>query len=202
MARGSLLPGIAKVDAPQLQCFTSRRGLGMKALCVLLIAVSTILVATIDAADARRGGRFFRGPHNGGKLLPHTPRKSYTPDVLTVDQLVDCLKTSEMMDQASDAIEAKRAVLKTKNDNIDRTKVEIDLREPRVNTRSKSEVDRFNNDVRQLNAMIVSYRADQEAFNSDVRSHNAALAPFNARCEKKYYADDMEAAQKVVEASK
>ncbi|MEH2542102.1 MULTISPECIES: hypothetical protein [unclassified Bradyrhizobium] len=106
------------------------------------------------------------------------------------------------MDKASDAIDANRAMLKSKIDSIDRTKAEIDLREPRVNTRIKSEVDRFNNDVRQLNAMIVSYRADQEAFNNDVRSHNAALAPFNAKCEKKYYVDDMEAAQKLVEASK
>jgi hypothetical protein len=175
----------------------------MKAFCVFLIAVATTLVAMIDAADARRGGRFFSSlARSGGSALAHAPRKSYTSDVLTVDQLVDCLKTSEMMDKASDATDAKRAVLKTKNDNIDRTKAEIDLREPRVNTRMKSEVDRFNNDVRQLNAMIVSYRADQEAFNNDVRSHNAALAPFNAKCEKKYYADDMESAQKVVEASK
>jgi hypothetical protein len=175
----------------------------LKAFCVLLIAVGATLVATIDAADARRGGRFFSSVvRSGASALAHTPRKSYTSDVLTVDQLVDCLKASEMIDQASDAIEAKRAALKTKSDNIDRTKAEIDLREPRVNTRSKSEVDRFNNDVRQHNAMIVSYRADEDAFSSDVRSHNAALAPFNAKCEKKYYADDMEAAQKVIEASK
>jgi hypothetical protein len=174
----------------------------MKVFCVLLIAVSATLVATIDTADARRGGRFFSSvARSGASALAHTPRKSYTSDVLTVDQLVDCLKTSEMIDQASDAIEAKRAVLKTKSDSIDQTKVEIDLREPRVNTRSKSEVNRFNNDVRQLNAMIVSYRAGQETFNTDVVSHNAALAPFN-KCEKKYYADDMEAAQKVVGASK
>jgi hypothetical protein len=173
----------------------------MKAFCVLLIAVATTLVAMIDSADARRGGRFFSSLARGGGSA-HASRKSYTSDVLTVDQLVDCLKTSEMMDKASDAIEAKRAGLKTKNDNIDRTKAEIDLRESRVNTRIKSEVDRFNNDVGQLNAIIASYRADQEAFNNDVRSYNAALAPFNAKCEKKYYADDMESAQKVVEALK
>jgi hypothetical protein len=197
-----LLPGIVERHRPRLHCLISV-GAGMKALCILLTAVATTLVATIDEADARRGGRFFSGAARaGGNALLHAPRKSYTPDVLTVDQLVDCLKTSELMDKASDAIDANRATLKSKIDSIDRAKAEIDLREPRVNTRIKSEVDRFNNDVRQLNAMITSYRADQETFNNQVQSHNAALAPFNAKCEKKYYVDDMEAAQKLVEASK
>jgi hypothetical protein len=175
----------------------------MKAFCILLTAVTAPLIVTIDEADARRGGRFFSGAARGaGNALLHAPRKNYTPDVLTVDQLVDCLKTSELLDRASDAIDANRAMLKSKVDSIDRTKAEIEHREPRVNIRIKSEVDRFNNDVRQLNSMIASYRADQEAFNNDVRSHNAVLAPFNAKCEKKYYVDDMEAAQKLVEASK
>src|SRR5690242_7805823 len=123
----------------------------MKPSCVLFIAMIATLVATIDAADARRGGRFFSGAARGGaNALLHTPRKSYTPDVLTVDQLVDCLKTSELIDTSSNAIDAKSVMLTSKADSIDRKRTEIELREPLVNTRVKSEVDRFNGDVRQL----------------------------------------------------
>lgn len=169
--------------------------MGRAFACVLGIASLFV----IDAADARGGGRFLGGlvARGAGSAVTHGMRKSYTPDTLTVDQLVSCLKRASALDQESEDIESKRSELKTAVDKIDAYKSELDTKQARLNRYSQRAIDDFNSAVQAYNAMVVNERNSQSSFNTAVNAHNVSADAYNASCAKKYFADDLEQARKL-----
>ena len=96
--------------------------------CVCLCA---IMIGTSEAADAGSLGKFLSGliargvvrgtahSMDGSAYTPNVPSKSYTPNVLTVDQLVRCLKEASMLDEQSDPLERKRTELQSAGKEVD-----------------------------------------------------------------------------------
>ncbi|MBX9846296.1 MAG: hypothetical protein K2Z80_31270 [Xanthobacteraceae bacterium] len=162
------------------------------------------IVATlfaIESADARRFGRFVsgmaRGAIQGGAEagVRSYVTKSYGPDVLTVDQLVSCLKRAGSLDEESEQLEAKRTSLQDAQKDLDAFAERVERKRRTTDTRSQRQVDSFNSDVDAYNASVRRVKAQREEFNRQVDAHNSSASMFNMSCAKKYYADDMERAR-------
>jgi predicted neutral ceramidase superfamily lipid hydrolase len=156
------------------------------------------LIAT-GPADARGLGRFLGGLVARGAVsgVTHGMRKSYTPDVLTVDQLVQCLKKASALDQESNDVESKRTELRAAVGQIDRLKTQIETKRATLNRYSQQAVDDFNADVELYNAAVNAGRSRESYLNAVVDLHNANVESYNAVCAKQYCADDMEQARKL-----
>ncbi|MBX9825108.1 MAG: hypothetical protein K2Y27_08935 [Xanthobacteraceae bacterium] len=154
-----------------------------------------VLAALGDAADARRGGRFVSGFARG---MAHTGigSKTYGADTLTVQQLTDCLKRAEALDNESASIESDRNQVQSKFSQVDSLKAELDRSQAMLNRSSQAAIDRFNADVRRYNAFVSEARSTQASFNSKIDQHNATVQTYNAACAKRYYADDLASAKR------
>jgi hypothetical protein len=170
----------------------------------LIIAVSSNLFLCV--ADAGGMGRLVsaliaRGAIRGGAIVlrnsTYTSTKNYTPDVLTVDQLVQCLKTASTLDQGGELLEVRRGELLSVASEIDRLQSDMDLKRVATNHYSQASVDRFNAEVDYFNTKIGVANAQESAFNSVAADYNNKVATYNGECAKKYYADDMESARRV-----
>ncbi len=147
------------------------------------------LITTAQAADAGGMGRFLSGLLTRGAVSAtvhglrdsNTLAKSYTPDILTVDQLVQCLKRATSLDQEFDGLESMRKELQISSDQIDPLKAQLEKKAAVVNRSNKE----------------MNVRNRQELFNYSVNAHNISANSYNAACAKKYYADDMEQARKL-----
>jgi hypothetical protein len=117
--------------------------------------------------------------------------------VLTVDQLVACLKKAEGLDRESEQIEVQREKLNSLVTEIDRTRSLTDSQRATLNRYSQAEIDRFNRDVDRYNAHVTNAKNLQNTFNLSIGSHNTRVDAYNLECAKKYYADDMESARKL-----
>ena len=174
-------------------------------LCLVLLAGSLP-----DAAHAR--GRFLSGllargvahgaahgaAHAAGSASSPAPVKTYGPDVLTVEALADCISRADKLDKDVAFVESERALVNARFDQVDRSKSEIDRAEESLNRKSQAAVDRFNASVRRHNTMLADAKTSQATFNQRVTSHNGDVETYNAACAKKYYADDLEAAKRIV----
>ena len=155
----------------------------------------------VECADARRIGRFVsgmaRGAVHGGVegAARSYATKVYGPDVLTVDQLVTCLKRANVLDEESEEIEGKRTSLQDASKELDAFGERLERKRLTTDTRSQRQIDSFNADVDAFNASVRRVKAQQEEFNRQVNMHNVSANMFNASCGKKYYADDMEKAK-------
>jgi hypothetical protein len=125
------------------------------------------------------------------------PSKTYTPNVLTVDQLVQCLKKATALDQESDQLEGKRSELLSAGKEIDQVKGQLDIKRAALNRYSQVSVDRFNAEIDRYNVMANRLKSREERFNDLVSIHNSNATEFNAACAKQYYADDMETARRL-----
>jgi len=150
-------------------------------------------------------GRFLSGLLTRGAVSAtvhglrdsNTLAKSYTPDILTVDQLVQCLKRATSLDQEFDGLESMRKELQISSDQIDPLKAQLEKKAAVVNRSNKVAVESFNVEIDRYNALEMNVRNRQELFNYSVNAHNISANSYNAACAKKYYADDMEQARKL-----
>ena len=59
----------------------------------------------------------------------------------------------------------------------------------------------FNTMIDRHNSLIETTKAEQAAFNAGIDMHNAEVGTCSTECARKYCADDLAAARKLVEAS-
>jgi hypothetical protein len=188
---------IAAASAPAL-----KRGLPV------VLAVSILLCAA-KPSDAGGMGRFLgslvaRGAVREAVVVGRSnaqPQsfapKSYTPDVLTVAQLANCIKKASKLDEDSERLEASRAVFLSSKSEIDLSSAAIESQRTRVDHYSQKSVDAFNALINRYNVLVTNGKAKQAGFNALVGAHNTEADAYNAECVKKYYADDLPDAQKL-----
>jgi hypothetical protein len=157
------------------------------------LACFIVVLLVADYAEARRL-RFSSGfSVNRGMV---TTSKSYGPDVLTVQQLENCLRWAYRLDQDSTAIDSRRERLIDQLGRIDLYKTELDRLERSVDRYSQVAIDRFNAIVTRFNWLVDETRANQATFNFAVERHNDGINAYKASCARRYYADDLEAAKR------
>jgi hypothetical protein len=154
------------------------------------------LIVGLVVADyaVARPLRFWSG-FSVNRGMVTTP-KSYGPDVLTVQQLENCLRWAYRLDQDSTAIDSRRERLIDKLARIDLYRTELDRLERSVDRHSQVARDRFNVIVTRFNWLVDETRANQATFNFAVERHNDGINAYKASCAKKYYADDLKAAKR------
>jgi hypothetical protein len=171
------------------------------------IAIACLLSAA--PAEARGGGRFLGSLLSRGAVAAATHSgssssagaKSYTADVLTVAQLAQCIRKAGKLDGDSERLEANRSAVTQAEAAVESSKAEIDNRRARVDQRSRASVNAFNAMIDRHNSLVENAKARQAGFNSEIDAHNTEVGAYNAECARKYYADDLAAAQKLAEAN-
>jgi hypothetical protein len=148
------------------------------------------------------GGLLARGAvaaavHSTSSSSSSSAVKSYTPDVLTVTQLADCMKQASKLDTDSDRIESDRTTLKQAQSDVDQSSASVEQQRSSVNTRSSVSVNAFNKLVDRHNGLVAGVKGRQVTFNTAVDAHNVEVNAYNGACAKKYYADDLGEAKKL-----
>jgi hypothetical protein len=163
-----------------------------------------ICVILCEPAGARGLGGFVARMVARGALSatvrgapPSTAKKVYTPDVLTVDQLVACLRRASVLDREAGQLEAAKSRLDLAGQDMDREKRELELQGGFVDRRSQAQIDRYNSDVEDYNARSNALRAQEASFNGLAEGHNRGADLFNVECAKNYYRDDMDEARRL-----
>jgi hypothetical protein len=123
--------------------------------------------------------------------------KSYTPDVLTVEQLANCIKKAAKLDGDSQRLEVIRTALLASKSEIDLSSATVEFQRGRVDHYSQKSVDAFNALIDRHNTLVINGKAKQASFNAVVDASNIEVDAYNAACVKKYYADDLPDAQKL-----
>jgi septal ring factor EnvC (AmiA/AmiB activator) len=123
--------------------------------------------------------------------------KTYTPDVLTVSQLVACLKRANGLDQESEQLDIRKSELDGLSRQIEDLEERIKTKRARLNRSRQIEVDSINADIETLNANIDRIRARGAEHNQLVITYNGKENAYNTECAKKYYSDDMIEARKL-----
>ena len=192
-----LLLAIAAASAPAL-----KRGLPV------VLALSILLCAA-QPADAGGMGRFLgslvargvvRGAIAPGRSNPPPPSyeaKSYTPDVLTVEQLANCIKKATKLDGDSERLEVIRTALLASKSEIDLSSATVEFQRTRVDHYSQKSVDTFNALISRYNILVTNGKTKQAKLNALVDAFNIEVDAYNPVCVKKYYADDLPDAQKL-----
>ena len=165
------------------------------AACILCLG----LLVICENAHSRGIGRFVGGLVARGVAsgATHGMRKSYTPDLLTVDQLAQCLKRADLLDQESEGIETNREALRNHVKQVDQLENNLKSKKSSLNRYSQIDVDDFNRDVHRYNSAVTGGKALEDALNNSIDLHNANVGAYNLACAKKYYADDMAEARKL-----
>jgi hypothetical protein len=175
----------------------------MKYALAAVFIVGSLLGAS--RSDAGGMGRFLGALLARGAVVAATSpstsssaaTKSYTPDTLTVAQLAQCIKKAGKLDDDSSGLETGRADVQAMTAQVDLSSSTIENQRGRVNQRSQASVDSFNALVERHNALVANAKAKQSNFNQSVDAHNIDVGAYNTDCAKKYYADDLAAAQKL-----
>jgi hypothetical protein len=175
----------------------------------VLILVLSILLYSAKPSNAGGMGRFLGSLVARGLMReaivagrsnapPQYLPKSYTPDVLTVEQLANCIKKATKLDGDSERLEGIRTALLGSKSEIDLSSATIELQRTRVDHYSQKSVDAFNALIGRYNALVTDGKAKQASLNALVDTFNIEVDAYNAGCVKKYYADDLPEAQKLV----
>lgn len=160
------------------------------------------------AAEARGGGKFLgsliaRGASRAAAGAAGSSSggiKTYGPDVLTVTDLAQCIKTAGKLDEDSTRIEADRTKLESWSSSVSASKLQVEAAESVVDTRSQRSVDAFNALVDRHNALVQQGKTANLMFNISVGRHNTEVNAYNAACGKSYYPSDLDAAQALASA--
>jgi hypothetical protein len=168
-------------------------------------AATAISIALLcESADARGLGTFVSGLIARGAVgaavagaRAGAAQKTYTSNVLTVPQLVQCLKKADALDQDKDRLNQRKKELQGIGERLDREKLALEISGAQVNRASRVQVERFNASVDDFNGRAQLLKVQEDDFNAQVTQHNSTATSFNGECEKQYYADDMEAARKL-----
>jgi hypothetical protein len=155
------------------------------------------------ASEAGGMGKFLGGLLARGAVVAavhagsSSAAKSYTPDVLTVAQLADCIKRASKLDTDSEHIENDRGGLSQAQSEVDQSSATVEQQRSSVNHRSRASVNAFNTLVDRHNALVAGVKDRQVTFNAAVDVHNVEANSYNGACAKKYYADDLAEARKL-----
>jgi hypothetical protein len=141
------------------------------------------------------GSAAVRGATRTVPYLSSAPSKLYTPNVLTVDQLVECLKKANTLDQDSDLLQKRSTEIHSARQQLDQFKSQLEVKRKAVNRSSKVSTDTFNAELKRHNAMVDDLNSLQDLFNRLVAFHNVNTDEYNTACAKHYYSDDMERAR-------
>jgi len=125
----------------------------LKRAIPVVLALSILLCAA-KPSDARGLGGFLeallaRGLVRGAIIAgrsnsqPQYLPKSYTPDVLTVEQLANCIKKAGKLDGDSQQLEVIRTALLASKSEIDLSSATVDFQRTRVEHYSQKSVDAF-----------------------------------------------------------
>jgi hypothetical protein len=174
----------------------------------VLILVLPCLLCAVKPADAGGMGKFLgsllaRGLVREAIVAGHSnsqPQylpKSYTPDVLTVEQLANCIKKAAKLDGDNQQLEVIRTALLASQSEIDLSSATVELQRTRVDHYSQKSVNAFNLLIDRHNNLLINGKAKQANFNALVDGFNIEVGTYNAACVKKYYADDLPDAQKL-----
>jgi hypothetical protein len=177
-----------------------------QALTVFLALALGLIAAPLEARGMGRflGGLLARGAasaavHSGTGGRSYA--KSYSPDVLTVTQLAQCIKKAGKLDQDSDQLEASRTTLRSATSGVERSSAMVEHQRGRVDQYSKASVEAFNTLIDRHNKLVIDAKARQSSFNLVIDGHNIEVNAYNSECTKKYYADDLQDAQKLAETN-
>jgi hypothetical protein len=173
-----------------------------------IVLVLSILLCAVKPADAGGMGRFLgslvaRGIVRGAIAPGHSNEqpqylpKSYTPDVLTVEQLANCIKKATKLDGDSERLEVTRTALLASKSEIELSSTAVEFQRTRVDHYSQKSVDAFNALINRYNVLVTNGKAKQASLNALVDAFNIEVDAYNAGCVKKYYADDLTDAQKL-----
>src|SRR4051812_36191846 len=104
-----------------------------------IVAILLSTLAGISVADARGLGRLLGGMVARGAIssgahaaASAVQAKSYTPNVLTVDQLVACLKKADALDRASEGLSERKAIIAAAGSVLDAEKSALERRQSNV----------------------------------------------------------------------
>ena len=172
---------------------------------VVAFGVLTHLLCVSCSADARGMGRFMGGllARGAANAAVHSTTsssssvKSYTPDVLTVTQLAQCIKKASRLDEESDRLETSRTALQSSTSQVDMSLATIEQQRSRLDRSSRASVNSFNALIDRHNTLVTAAKTKQVDFNSAIDAHNSEVNVYNGDCAKKYYADDLTEAQKL-----
>jgi hypothetical protein len=173
----------------------------------VVFALSTLLCAA-KPSEAGGMGRFLGSLVARGVVReaivagrsnaqPQYLPKSYTPDVLTVEQLANCIKKAAKLDGDGERLEVIRTALLASKSEIDLSSATVEFQRTRVDHYSQKSVDAFNALINRYNILVTNGKSKQANFNALVDAHNTEADAYNAGCVKKYYADDLPDAQKL-----
>ena len=126
--------------------------------------------------------------------------KTYGPDVLTVSQLAQCIKTAGKLDSDSARYESERTKIEAWSSSIDASQLQVSAARSVMDNTSQRSVDAFNALVDRHNQLVQKGKSEELAFNIGVRSHNSDVNAYNAECGKNYYPSDLGAAQALASA--
>lgn len=96
--------------------------------------------------------------------------KTYTSDVLTVEQLALCIKQASKLDGDNDRLEAIRSLLLASKSEIDMSSAAVELQRPRVDHYSQQSINAFNALIDRYNLLVTNGKAKQADFNSLVNT--------------------------------
>ncbi len=181
--------------------------LALKRAIPVVLALSILLCAA-KPSDARGLGGFLeallaRGLVRGAIIAgrsnsqPQYLPKSYTPDVLTVEQLANCIKKAGKLDGDSQQLEVIRTALLASKSEIDLSSATVEFQRTRVDHYSQKSVDTFNALISRYNILVTNGKTKQAKLNALVDAFNIEVDAYNPVCVKKYYADDLPDAQKL-----
>jgi hypothetical protein len=189
------------------QALAAASALALKRGLPVVLALSILLCAA-KPSDARGLGGFLeallaRGLVRGAIIAgrsntqPQYLPKSYTPDVLTVEQLANCIKKAGKLDGDSQQLEVIRTALLASKSEIDLSSAKVEFQRTRLDHYSQKSVDAFNALIDRHNTLVINGKAKQANFNALVDAFNIEVGANNGGCVKKYYADDLPDAQKL-----
>jgi hypothetical protein len=171
------------------------------------LSLSCLLCAA-NPADAAGVGRFLGSLLARGLVReaivagrssaqPQYLPKSYTSDVLTVEQLANCIKKAANLDGDSQQLEVLRTALLASKSEIDMSSAAVEFQRTHVDHYSQKSVNAFNALIDRHNTLVVNGKTKQASFNTLVDAFNIGVDAYNAGCVKKYYAEDLPDAQKL-----
>ncbi len=173
----------------------------------LLLATVAVIAFTVGPADAGGMGRFLgslmaRGAVREAIIAGRSQSQSYAPknysiDVLTVEQLANCIRTAGKLDGDDKILEATRSELLASKSFIDKASIDVEFERLKIDRYSHKSVDVFNALVNRYNALVIDGKAKQTNLNALVDAFNIQVDAYNAACVKKYYADDLSDAEKL-----
>jgi hypothetical protein len=168
--------------------------------CVVYGATIFFSIACLltDDARARRGGFLSALLANvAGKAIGRTvgaalSTKTYGPDVLTPQQLEQCVLRAKVLDENSVAVESEVESTKAVANRAKILKAQLEMMNGMVDTSSALEVANYNRRVDEFNSLVHVYDTAFEAYKIKEVSFNASVSEYNSSCTKKYYIDDMQ----------